>query len=161
MRTLALFIPAVVALAGCATSPPPPAYGNFVTSPDAVHSKKIAADAVKQLEALYPPARTRFNLQQITSDPFGTALVTNLRARGYALQELPTAASARPKEVRKDATTRAASSPDNMTLSYVLDRPVDLDLYRVTLLIGDKALSRVYQSKDGTVAPAGSWVRKE
>jgi hypothetical protein len=161
MRTLAFFIAAVVALAGCATSPPPPAFGNFVTSPDAVHSKKIAADAVKQLEALYPPARTRFNLQQVTPDPFGTALVTNLRARGYALLEMPTAAPAQPKELRKDAATRAASSPDNMTLSYVLDRPVDLNLYRVTLVIGEKSLSRVYQSKDSAVTPAGSWVRKE
>jgi hypothetical protein len=161
MRTLALLTAGFVALVGCATSPPPPVYGNFVISPDAVHSKKIAADAVKQLEALYPPARTRFNLQQVTPDPFGTALVTNLRARGYALLELPTAASAQPKEPRKDATTRAASAPDNMTLSYVLDRPVDLDLYRVTLVIGEKSLSRLYQSKDSTVAPAGSWVRKE
>ncbi len=161
MRMLALFIAAVVSLAGCATSPPPPVYGNFVTGLDALYSQKIAADAVKQLEALYPPARTRFNLQQVTPDPFGTALVTNLRARGYALLELPAAAPAQPKELRKDATTRAASAPDNMTLSYVLDRPVDLDLYRVTLVIGDKALSRFYQSKDGTVAPAGSWVRKE
>jgi hypothetical protein len=46
-------------------------------------------------------------------------------------------------------------------MSYVFDHPASLDLYRVTLVIGEKSLSRVYLTKDGTVAPAGSWVRKE
>ena len=56
IRTLALL---ALALAGCATHPP---YGHFANSPVAV-DQAIAADAVKQLTSLYPPATTRLALQ--------------------------------------------------------------------------------------------------
>ena len=84
MRTLAALGLLALVLAGCATSPP---YGHFAASPVAVN-QTIAADAVKQLTSLYPPAKTRLELQQPTPDAFGMALVEGLRERGYALLEL-------------------------------------------------------------------------
>ena len=61
----------VLALGGCATSSP---YGNFVNPPVAVDQEPLAGEAAKQLAALWPPARTRFALQQPTPDAFGAAL---------------------------------------------------------------------------------------
>lgn len=70
-------------LAGCATHDATNApYGNFVQDAPAACDQKMAADAVKRLLVLYPPARTRFELRQITPDAFGTALVAALRSKG-------------------------------------------------------------------------------
>lgn len=160
MRTLAIFVAAFAALAGCAAVPHAPAYGNFVANANESHSRKMAADAARQVATLYPPARTRFNLQQPTPDAFGTALIADMRARGYALLESSPTAAAQPR-VDSGAVRAVPPAPDTMSLSYVLDRPADLDLYRLTLVIGEKSLSRVYRAKDAAVAPAGSWVRKE
>jgi hypothetical protein len=84
MRQFALSALLVMALAGCASTAP---YGNFATEPPAGLEERIAADTVKQLVTLYPPARTRFHLGQPTPDAYGSALVEALRAKGYALVE--------------------------------------------------------------------------
>jgi hypothetical protein len=91
MRQLTLPALLVMALAGCASTAP---YGNFATHPPAGLEERIAADTVKQLVALYPPARTRFHLGQPTPDAYGSALVEALRAKGYALVEFKEAAPA-------------------------------------------------------------------
>jgi hypothetical protein len=71
-------------LSGCATvrnerftTPVPVALGN-----------SLAADAIKQLQALYPPAQTQFNIGQPVpkTDSFGTSLVLQMREKGYAVQ---------------------------------------------------------------------------
>jgi hypothetical protein len=110
----------------------------------------MADDAVKELLTLYPPASTHFDLQHAAADPFGSSLVAKLRTQGYALLEhksVPTAG----------ADGKGTSRP----LSYVFDQPFGADLYRVTLTIDNQSLSRVYLARDGSVAPAGYWVRKE
>ena len=84
MRQFTLTALLAMALAGCASTAP---YGNFATHPPAGLEERIAADTVKQLVALYPPARTRFHLGQPTPDAYGSALVEALRAKGYALEE--------------------------------------------------------------------------
>ncbi|MFC5460737.1 conjugal transfer protein TrbH [Massilia niabensis] len=138
----------LASLAGCA-GPKAAANGNFAKASPAV-DKKVADDAVKKLAGLYPPAITRFDLQQVAADSFGTSLVATLRAQGYALLE--------PKSASKSG---ADLKNGNRTLSYVFDQPSGTELYRITLTIGDQSLSRVYLAKDGSVAPAGYWVRKE
>jgi hypothetical protein len=35
------------------------------------------------------------------------------------------------------------------------------NLYRVTVTVGQKSLSRAYLAQNNRVAPAGAWVRKE
>jgi hypothetical protein len=132
-------------LSGCAAVGSP--YGNFLREPSIAHERTIADDAVKQLVALYPPAMTRFDLRQETPDAFGTVLLASLRANGYAVSEFK-AAPSEPKT-------------SGFSLRYVLDQPDDLRLYRLTLWIDDKPLSRVYLAQDGSARPAGVWVRKE
>ena len=143
MHQFALAALLAMALAGCASTAP---YGNFATHPPAGLEERIAADTVKQLVALSPPARTRFHLGQPTPDAYGSALVEALRARGYALMEFKEAAP---------ATAPALS------LHYVLDAATSPNLYRVTVTVGQKSLSRAYLAQSDRVAPAGAWVRKE
>ncbi len=134
-------------LAGCATtSTAPTGYGSFVTSSSPANDKVVVDDVVKRLVTAYPPARTRLNLRQSTTDPFGSALVASMRTKGYALGEYQAAPPA---------------AADAYTFAYVFDQPAGTGLYRVTLLINNQALSRVYETKDGTIVPAGYWVRKE
>ena len=143
MRQFALSAFLVMALAGCASTVP---YGNFATEPPAGLEERIVADTIKQLVALYPPARTRFHLGQPTPDAYGSALVEALRARGYALVEFKEAAP--------------ATAPA-LNLHYVLDEAASPNLYRVTVTVGQKSLSRAYLAQNDRVAPAGAWVRKE
>ena len=143
MRQFTLAALLAMALAGCASTAP---YGNFAAHPPAGLEERIAADTVKQLVALYPPARTRFHLGQPTPDAYGSALVEALRAKGYALMEFKEAAP--------------ATSP-GLSLHYVLDAAASPNLYRVTVTVGQKSLSRAYLAQNNRVAPAGAWVRKE
>jgi hypothetical protein len=147
MRTTAFLL--LAALAGCATGSKPGSHGSFATANPAF-DKKMADDAVKKLAALYPPAVTRFELQHLATDPFGASLVATLRAQGYALQEHKSA----PKP-------GADGKGGSRALSYVFDQPAGTDLYRITLTIDNESLSRVYLGKDGSLGPAGYWVRKE
>lgn len=149
MHKTTLLMSLLVGLAGCATAPEQASFGSFVQTPNASDDKAMADDAVKKLIALYPPARTRFNLQHVTADTFGANLVTALRAKGYALAEVKPSAQAAPAAAGEQA------------LSYIVDQPLDPGLYRVTILINKQTLSRVYQSNSGALAPAGAWVRKE
>jgi hypothetical protein len=148
MRKIAL-LALLVALAGCAVAPRPASYGSFATASNAI-DRKMVDDAAKKLVTLYPPASTRFELQHGATDPFGTALVTTLREQGYALHETMSV----PKSGADD-------KGKHRTLAYLFDQPSGTDLYRVTLTIDAQSLSRVYLAKDGSVAPAGYWVRKE
>ena len=143
MRQITLAALLAMALAGCASTAP---YGNFATHPPAGLEERIAADTVKQLVTLYPPARTRFHLGQSTPDAYGSALVEALRAKGYALVEFKEAAP--------------ATAP-GLSLHYVLDAVASPNLYRVTVMVGQKSLSRAYLAQNNRVAPAGAWVRKE
>lgn len=142
---VALMLLALV-LSGCATIPP---YGHFANSPTAV-DEAIAADAIKQLVALYPPAKTRLELQHPTPDAFGVALVAGLRERGYALLELA------PKTAKP-----SASAESGLKLSYVFDEAGSPSLYRLTLRLGTQSLTRAYRAASGTGVAAGAWARRE
>ena len=147
MRKTAFLALLVVGLAGCATTAPS-TYGNFTQSAPAAFNQTMADDAAKQLVAVYPPASTRFDLQHATPDAFGSSLVESLRAKGYALLEFKPAAP--------DATATAGKP-----LRYILDQ-AESNLYRVTLLVGNQSLTRAYSAaQNGTLYPAGAWVRKE
>jgi hypothetical protein len=149
MQKTALLVLLVAGLAGCASAPAPATYGSFVQKPVATDEKAMADDVVKKLAALYPPARTRFNLQHATPEAFGIGMVAALRAKGYALAEV------------KPGTRAPALAAGEQSLAYVIDQPLGAGLYRVTVLVDSQSLSRVYQSAGGAVTPAGAWVRKE
>ena len=173
MTKLACITLLIASLAGCATrdADTSSAYGNFVQNSPAACDQKMAEDAVKRLVAMYPPARTRFDLQQSTSDAFGTALVASMRGKGYALleykpapgsQDLATANGQRPVPAKAPAAG-AIAKPAAATLSlrYILDLDQGSNLYRVTLLVGNQTLTRAYLAQNGSALPAGAWIRKE
>lgn len=155
-----LFIVAVIAssLAGCASRPAPAVVGNFADRAVPAHGKAMADDAARKLVALYPPARTRFNLRQSTPDAFGASLVTALRAKGYALSEfLPAPAAVQPASTAPGTSSQSGDA----SLAYVVDQPLEAGQYRVTVLVNNQSLSRLYEARDGAIAPAGYWIRKE
>lgn len=157
MRHLASTLTVTLFLVGCAMKGP---YGNFVENQQGIDQQKIANDTVRQLSVLYPPAKTRFELQHSALDPFGQAFVRDLRERGYALLEfdprLEAGSWGEPVEAMQVPNTTSS-----FPLSYLFDQAIDTDLYHVTVIVGDQSITRAYAAKDGTSAPAGYWVRKE
>jgi hypothetical protein len=135
-------------LAGCAAISKQASYGSFVAGASAADQKIVVDDVVKKLVASYPPARTRLNSQHATTDAFGTVLLATMRTKGYALGEYKTGPA-------------AAADAGSYTFAYLFDQPAGTGLYRVTLFVNNEALSRAYETKDGAITPAGSWVRKE
>lgn len=152
MRKITLIALLLVGLSGCATTQS--TYGNFLPPTPASYTKTMAEDAVKQLLILYPPGSTRFNLQQTTPDNFGTTLVELMRAKGYALMETK-------PELPVQRSNEATNSYTGLALRYILDQVNSLNLYRLTLLVGDQSMTRAYRVQDSTVHPAGLWSRKE
>lgn len=151
-----LFI--ALGLAGCAGRHVPATYGNFIDVPAQLDEKVMADDVVRKITVLYPPAHTSFTMQQATPDAFGATLTAALRSKGYALAEFdPRPLSAKPT-ARESARSPATG---NLALTYLVDQPMEAGLYRVTVLINDQSLSRLYQARDGSLVPAGYWMRKE
>jgi type IV secretion system protein TrbH len=146
IRTLIL----VLFLVGCATNGPLP-YGNRLYPAALAYNRAIAADTVKKLVTLYPPAGTTISLKQLATDDFGGSLVGLLRMKGYAILEYnPTT----------DKPTKEATNPA-ISLNYVIDQVPTMALYRATLFINGHPLSRVYTARKGVLQPAGSWVKQE
>ena len=134
----------ILLLAGCATKTEP--IENYVHTVSTAGQELIAHDAVKKLVKIYPPAKTRLDLQQ-PHDAFGLLLVRDLRLEGYAIKELV-------PEEKPDAAS------EGLLLRYVLDR-ADTSLFRLTLTIGSQSVSRPYQEENGTIKPAGLWIHRE
>lgn len=158
-----LVLAAGLVLAGCATVPAPSSSGLFATLPPASF-QKLVGDASGKLRALYPAASTQFELQQATPDAFGAGLVESLRSSGYAVLETAPASSGTQPAKQADPGPVAPSSAAarGLALRYIVDAPADLNLYRVTLLVGSSSLSRAYVvAPDSSLQPAGAWVRKE
>ena len=140
-------------LNGCVSQP----YGNFIQNPSIVTSKVMADDVAAQIVRLYPAANTQFNVRHVVNDPFGNALIENLRLEGFAVQE------ALQQSIQQQIFA-APSQPDTesqkgLALSYIIDQSGDL--YHVKLMIDDMRLSRAFSVQGDSIHPAGLWVRKE
>lgn len=132
-------------LAACASP-----YGNFIKSAPTSLNDKLVADTVKQLVALYPPASTHFEIDQPTSDGYGNALVKQLRVKGYAVA----VKAVEPMFIKTHETTAGA-----LRLRYVLDAPANL--YRLTVSVDHKTITRAFVEQNNMIIPAGAWVQKE
>ena len=144
-------------LNGCATQP----YGNFIQNPSIVTSKVMADDVAAQIARLYPAANTQFNLRHVVNDPFGHALIENLRLAGFAVQE---ATQQSIQQSIQQQIFAAPNQPDTepqkgLALSYIIDQSGDL--YHVKLMIDDMRLTRAFSVQGDSIHPAGIWVRKE
>lgn len=156
MRCLSLVAAAAFSLLGCASAPPPALHGYFLDSTAATpaFAQAVAADAVKKLAVLYPPAHTRLQLLHPMQDDFGAALTTALRSAGYAIAE-PVAIAA----VNTSGNPAVQTVPT--TLAYIVDQQAELGLWRLTLLLKGQPLSRLYRLDAGAAVPASNWIRKE
>lgn len=142
-------------LAGCATLGSYGKYGNFIESLPAAYNARMVDDTVNRLSALYPPANTRFTLQQQPDDPFGVALVGKLRVRGYAVME--------PLTQPGQTQSKNTASPEPIhgsDLYYVVDQ-LGESQYLVTVQVGNQSISRAYRAAGSNLTPDGHWVRKE
>ena len=140
-------------LSGCVSQP----YGNFIQNPSIVTSKVMADDVAAQIVRLYPAANTQFNVRHVVNDPFGNALIENLRLEGFAVQEAT-------QQSIQQQIFAAPNQPDTepqkgLALSYIIDQSGDL--YHVKLMIDDMRLSRAFAVQADSIHPAGLWVRKE
>ena len=148
-RAIALVI-LLTGLSGCATVPKEQ---EQASSPVSVQlGNSLASDAVKQLQNLYPPAHTTFNIDQALSktDNFGNALVVQLRTKGYAVQIID------PKQPVKAVA--------GIRFHYIVDNPAArwyIGLYRVQLVVGKTTLTRAYSEANNTAMPAGAWAKME
>lgn len=116
---------------GCANQPTVPAL------PETAYTT-IANDAVNQLAALYPPAKTHFVLKPSENALFNNAVKHELRNCGYALYE---------------STEVVPEKTEAQQLTVVLDALTDLafyGFYRLTLSINDAQLSRLYDANQLT-----------
>lgn len=150
---LMLAVSLLLLLAGCATQP----YGNFIQNPSLATSKVMADDATVQLMRLYRAANTQFNLSHPVNDPFGHALIENLRLEGFAVQEAT-------QQLIQQQIFAGPHQPETepqkgLSLSYVIDQSGDL--YHIKLMIDDMRLSRAFMAQADSIHPAGLWVRKE
>jgi hypothetical protein len=147
-------------LNGCVSQP----YGNFIQNPSPIYSqysKVMADDAAAQIVRLYSAANTQFNLRHVVNDPFGHALIENLRLGGFAVQE---AIQQSIQQSIQQQIFAAPNQPDTepqkgLALSYIIDQSGDL--YHVKLMIDDMRLSRAFSVQADSIHPAGLWVRKE
>ena len=135
-------------LSGCATV----RNDHFTTPVPAELGNSLAADAIKQLQTLYPPAHTKFNIGQPVpkTDSFGTSLVFHLREKGYAVQEYN--------------LRQPIDAGNGLSLQYAVDRPASSlfqGLYRVQLKVGKAILTRAYTAGNNTANPAGAWAKME
>lgn len=147
MRLIRLCLLLVVGLlSACAITP---RSSGGTAAPDGVGS--VAADAVQFLQGSYPAGSTAWRLARPARDGFGVALLDQLRRAGYAVQEA---------NVPRGKSS-PAPAPSGPTLDYVFE-PVDTGIYRLTLQIGPRSLSRAYMAAgNGRMQPAGAWSHKE
>lgn len=144
MRKLIFIAIAILGLNGCVHQN----YGNF-TKLSPINNERIAADTALQVASLYPPATIHLVVSQPVTDDFGKSLVKELRSRGFALAEY----SAR---INADKN----SKPGEKEFHYILDS-TNPDLIRISVIIGGETVSRAYLNHDNSVAPAGTWIRRQ
>ena len=155
-HSIFILILVLLLLSGCATQP----YGSFIQNPSSIYSQysKVMADNVTaQIVRLYPAANTQFNLRHVVNDPFGHALIENLRLEGFAVQE--TIQQSIQQQIFAAPNQPDTESQKGLALSYIIDQSGDL--YHVKLMIDEMRLSRAFSVQADSIHPAGLWVRKE
>ena len=160
VRAALLLLP----LAACATPPPAPltlAHGNYAqASPE--QELSLVSDVVKRLMIAYPSASTRLNLLHPARDAFGVALLASLRGHGYAVSEREGVAKTTVPSVQpgKEPLFQNPVTAGVRDFRYIVDK-ADTDVFRVSLWIGARSMSRAYQSTSGKSAAVSPWMNGE
>jgi|GEM_PF-2276482 len=144
MLRTTIYVIVLVTVGGCVT----PKYGSFVETTPAIE-QELARDAARQLLEMFPPARTEFVVPAASEDTgLNRRLATILRGQGYALAEAPSST---------DSNERSKDRSSRHNLRYVLDAMGEDDLHRLSLLVDNRRISRVFQFTNDGTAPYGPW----
>lgn len=154
-------------LAACAA---PPRFTQPKDAQSAAFEERIAADTVKQIARLFPPAKTQLNVVSAAPGSFGPLLADRLRGQGFGVSET---IEAKPRafpfsfndEFRPGSGTPGPGSvpvaaAPGIELRYLLDPPHAGSISRITIRIGGAVLARAYLTDShnpGAAAPAGAW----
>ena len=133
MKKLLVFV--VIFLVGCSSSK----YGNYTQNQPEINSI-FAQNAYTQLSILYPPSTSSFKLSHEFNDEFGINLYEKLKSGGYAIYQ--------------------PASEQGIDIAYVIDK-TEKDMYRVTLFVDGKQLTKCWLIKDGQVTSVGFWTKQE
>jgi hypothetical protein len=137
-----LFIVSIFMLlcVGCATQ-----YGSTIKN-NSDANEIIAIDSLSKLSELYLPAKTTFSLAHPVSekDIFAQTLITGLRDKGFAVEEF-----------------KKGTSFTGVQLKFTLDEIRDEMLFRVSLSVDEKVITRAYRNDAGLITQASSWAFKE
>ncbi|MBY0239871.1 MAG: conjugal transfer protein TrbH [Burkholderiaceae bacterium] len=164
MKRSTLVLLCCLAFSGCTASRTDNSrsVGDYSRGTTPAQIANLAADAVRQLSLLSPPAATRLEFTQPTADSFGKSLVEALRARGYAVNEQPAQASAGMRPAPSASVTSAAAAPGGtLRIGYLVDQIPDPAIVRVTLFVGTQSVTRGYLARGEAMNPVGAWLRKE
>ena len=115
-------------------------------------SQGAATDVISQMVGMFPPAQTRLLVIRSADDAFGHALLSGLRARGYAVEE--STRGHKPTRIKSDET-------DGLVFDYDIDQLTGSNFYQVLVKIGRTELSRAYVISGQTAYAGGQWVRRE
>lgn len=161
MKPFSMLLLLGLILTGCAsTNPDESNIGSYVSDLSPALARQIAADSVRQIESSHPAASTRLQVRQPATDTYGVALRDTLRLHGYAVQERsrqPNAAEASPSKATPAGQTEVQTVP----LAYLIDLVPQPKLYRVTLYLGERTITRGYIAQGDKLRPASAWVRRE
>ena len=139
-----LFIPAFALLLtnapGCGSRPVAAVPVAVIDNNSSTRLAEVAGDTVEQISQVYPSVQTRFVFDSPPVDPFGAALVRDLRLRGYAINE-------------------GGGDPGGIALQFET-ATVDGQYYLAVHLDG-KTLSRIYSDATGPFEPVSLWAMRE
>jgi len=123
-----------------------------------INEDYIAKDAVNQLRKIFPPAKTHLNFICAPKDQLGTFLIEELRLKGYAVTESKTKVFFGNSKVAEIKNNKIEDEPTKV--NYIYDELHDEGCIRLTLIIGNKMLSRVYYVDVNGIGPSGQWTYK-
>lgn len=97
----------------------------------------LAEDFVSQTKRLGLDSDDELSVA-VGDDPMGPALEEKLRTAGFRV-------------------SRTSASNDDASVRYAVDRLKGTDLLRMTVLVADRRISRVYREEEDRLLPSGPW----
>jgi len=115
-------------------------YGNYARISDE-DNMRMVDDTVRKLASLYPPASTKFQIDQPINDTYGSALIQKLRTSGYGMEESKSLG-----DVIEAAFTAPAPKPTSAATQPIMIEINEIDNEKIIKKLPKKA------KKSGKVA---------
>lgn len=149
-----------------------PSLGSYVEL-NRAQQVSLSYMAAEQIQTHYLPAKTHFRLLHTPKD-FGKVLLQELREQGYAITEYVKPPSKKDKCLPSRSWNRLAhmvkckpepsepvhTNSSALSFGFVVDVLTD-DLYRLTLVIDNRPMTRAFRLDILAVEPVGQWAVME